>query len=75
MIRCPGQDQRFWKPEDIFLVRCPNCKYEIEFWKDEPYRECPDCKKTIRNPRLDTGCAEWCKYSEECVIGELIYNK
>jgi hypothetical protein len=72
MIRCPGQDQRFWKPEDIFNVRCPKCKCEIEFWKDEPYRECPDCKVTIRNPRLDLGCAEWCKFSKDCLPGEVI---
>lgn len=75
MVRCPGQDQRLWKPEDIFDVRCPNCKHEIEFWKDEPYRECPDCKKIIRNPRLDIGCAEWCKFSKECLLGDLIDNK
>ena len=72
MVRCPGQDQRFWKPEDIFEVRCPSCKREIEFWKDEPYRECKKCKKIIRNPRLDLGCAEWCKFSKECLPGELI---
>jgi hypothetical protein len=72
MIKCPGQDQRYWKPEDIFDVRCPHCAYEIEFWKDEPYHNCPDCQNMIRNPRLDTGCAKWCKYAEDCLPGEVI---
>ena len=66
-IKCPGQDQRYWKPEDIFNVLCPYCKAEIEFWKDEPVRPCPDCKKEIRNPRIDLGCAEWCKYAKDCI--------
>ena len=22
-MRCPGQDTRFWKPEDIFEMKCP----------------------------------------------------
>ena len=25
MVRCPGQDQRFWKPDDTFEVTCPGC--------------------------------------------------
>ena len=24
-FHCPGQDQRYWKPEDIFDVLCPRC--------------------------------------------------
>ena len=69
---CPGQDQRFWKPEDIFDVRCPNCGNEIEFWKDDPYHTCSECDKIIRNPKIDIGCAEWCKHAGDCIIGELI---
>lgn len=65
--RCPGQDQRFWKPEDIFDIQCPFCGTEIEFWKDEPLRPCSSCGKEIRNPRLDLGCAKWCQYAEECL--------
>ena len=64
--RCPGQDLRYWKPEDIFDVPCPFCGTEIEFWKDEPALFCPKCKKEIRNPKIDTSCAEWCKYTDEC---------
>lgn len=70
MARCPGQDQRFWKPEDIFEVECPTCRESVEFWKDEPQVKCPHCKQTIPNPKLDLGCAKWCQYAEEC-LGQL----
>ncbi len=65
--KCPGQDMRNWKHEDIFYLLCPNCKTEIEFWKDEPTRTCPHCERTVRNPRIDIGCAEWCQYAKDCV--------
>ena len=68
---CPGQDQRFWKPEDIFQVACPKCGAEVEFWKDEPTRVCGACKNEIRNPRRDLACAKWCKEAEKCLGKEL----
>ena len=43
MVRCPGQDQRFWKPGDIFEVKCPGCGGAVEFFKDEPKLKCPKC--------------------------------
>ncbi len=67
MTRCPGQDQRYWTPDDIFDVACPYCDYEIEFWKDEPFRLCRSCQKEVRNPRIDLGCAKWCKFSDRCL--------
>ena len=67
MAKCPGQDQRFWKPEDIFEIECPECKMLVEFWKDEPQVKCPYCKHEIINPKLDLGCAKWCQYAEECL--------
>lgn len=67
MPRCPGQDQRYWTPEDIFDVRCPHCGHAIEFWKDEPMRICSSCSKEVRNPRIDLGCAKWCKHAAECL--------
>ena len=70
MPRCPGQDMRYWKPEDIFDVKCPRCGCKIEFWKDEPMRICKSCGKEIRNPRIDLGCAKWCKFADEC-LGKL----
>ncbi len=67
MHKCPGQDPTQWKPEDITEVACPSCGYSLEFWKDEPKRDCPGCKKCIRNPKLDLGCAEWCKFADKCL--------
>ena len=68
-MRCPGQDQRYWTPKDIATVRCPACSRDIEIWKDEPMRTCPGCGAKVRNPNLDLGCAEWCKFADECLEG------
>jgi len=70
--RCPGQDLRYWKPEDIVSVKCPGCGREIEIWKDEATRVCAGCGKEVRNPRLDLACAQWCAYGKEClaILGE-----
>ena len=74
-VHCPGQDQRYWKPEDIFQVACPLCGEEIEFWKDEPVRICSGCKREVRNPRLDLACAKWCKESDKCLGREVKKDK
>jgi hypothetical protein len=58
---------RYWKPEDIFDVRCPYCDTSIEFWKDEPMRLCRTCRNEVRNPRIDLGCAKWCKFGGQCL--------
>jgi hypothetical protein len=58
---------RYWTPKDVFDVPCSSCGNAIEFWKDEPSRICPSCGHEERNPRIDPGCAEWCKYAPECV--------
>ena len=71
MVRCPGQDLRFWKLGDIFDVQCPHCGTGIEFWKDEPSVKCPQCRRVIVNPKLDLGCAQWCQHAEQC-LGALI---
>lgn len=71
MQRCPGQNQQFWNHEDIYYIVCPNCNSEIEFWKDEPYHTCGECSKIVRNPKIDTGCAQWCKYADECLTGTI----
>ncbi|MBW8039749.1 MAG: HD domain-containing protein [Planctomycetes bacterium] len=67
MVRCPGQDQRFWKPEDIFEVKCPGCGGNVEFFKDEPKLKCRKCGLLVTNPKIDLGCAEWCQYAEQCL--------
>jgi hypothetical protein len=67
MLKCPGQDMQRWKPGDIFTVICPHCGYEIEFWKDEPLRPCNNCQQELCNPKLNLGCAKWCKYGPQCL--------
>ena len=39
----------------------------MEFWKDEPRRRCRHCGRTAPNPRLDLGCAAWCKFAKDCL--------
>jgi len=67
MVRCPGQDQRFWKPDDIFEVKCPACGGAVEFFKDEPKLKCRKCGQMVVNPKIDLGCAEWCQYAKQCL--------
>ena len=74
MVRCPGQDQRFWKPEDIFEVPCPGCGKAIEFFKDEPKMKCRKCGQMVINPKIDLGCAEWCQYAEQCLGVSVVKN-
>jgi len=66
MPRCPGQDQRFWKPEDIFEVKCLNCGQPIEFFRDEPKLKCRKCGQIILNPKINLSCTEWCKHAGRC---------
>lgn len=67
MFRCPGQDQRYWKPSDIFEVKCSQCGKTIEFFKDEPKLRCRGCGEMVENPKIDLGCAKWCQYAEQCL--------
>jgi endogenous inhibitor of DNA gyrase (YacG/DUF329 family) len=67
MPRCPGQDPRFWKPGNIFDVKCPGCGKNVEFFKDEPKMKCRNCGRTMANPKLDLGCAQWCQYAQQCL--------
>lgn len=69
-MKCPGQDTRYWKAGDIFEIDCPNCGNRVEFFKDEATRRCRACKQMLLNPRMDFGCAAYCKYAGEC-LGEL----
>lgn len=74
MVKCPGQDQRFWEPGDIFEAACDKCGESVEFWKDEPQVKCPKCKTLLANPRLNMGCAEWCGHAKEC-LGKIADQK
>jgi len=64
---CPGQDTRFWRPEDIFEIDCEACGTPVEFFKDDVYRRCTHCGRRIENPRFNLGCAQWCEHARECL--------
>jgi hypothetical protein len=66
-VRCPGQDMRYWKLDDIYEIVCPHCNTHIEFFKDDHRRICKACGRNILNPRNDMSCAKWCKHAEECL--------
>jgi hypothetical protein len=69
MFRCPGQDQRYWKPGDIFEVECRDFGCAVEFFKDEPRLRCRGCGQMVTNPKIDSGCAKWYQYAEQCLGG------
>lgn len=69
-MRCPGQDSRYWKPGAIFEVPCAKCGSPMEFFKDEPSRRCRKCGHKMVNPKMDFGCAAYCKFAEQC-LGDL----
>jgi hypothetical protein len=51
-------------------VPCPVCDNPVEFFKDESIRRCKKCGHKLVNPKMDFGCAAYCKYAEQC-LGEL----
>jgi len=66
-MKCPGQDTRYWKPGAIFEVKCPQCGASVEFFKDEATRRCKKCGYKFVNPKMDFGCAAYCKYADQCI--------
>ena len=69
-MRCPGQDTQYWQPDAIYEVKCPECERMVEFFKDDTTRKCEHCGHKFPNPKMDFGCAAYCKYAEQC-IGDL----
>ncbi len=65
--QCPGQDTRYWKPEDVYEAPCVHCGQPIEFFKIDLRRLCPHCGKYMVNPKNDMSCAAWCKHAAECL--------
>src|SRR5271157_698164 len=66
-MKCPGQDTRFWGPEAISESSCPNCGGVIEFFKDESSRKCRKCGAKVLNPKMNFGCAAYCKFAAQCL--------
>lgn len=65
--RCPGQDPRFLRPQDVAEVQCPNCGRPVEFWPDEPVRKCRGCGHRFVNPKNAMTCLQWCRYAAQCL--------
>jgi HD superfamily phosphodiesterase/Zn ribbon nucleic-acid-binding protein len=66
-MKCPGQDTQYWDQNAIFEIQCPECGHAMEFFKDDATRRCGHCNKKIVNPKMDFGCAAYCKYAEQCL--------
>ncbi len=66
-MKCPGQDTQYWNQDAIFETECPECGHPMEFFKDDATRRCGHCKKKIVNPKMDFGCAAYCKFAEQCL--------
>jgi hypothetical protein len=66
-MKCPGQDSRYWQPGAIFESKCPQCGNLLEFFKDDTTRKCNRCGHRIANPKMDFGCASYCKFAEQCI--------
>lgn len=60
MKKCTGNDTREWGFGAIFEVRCRRCDAQVEFFKDDITRNCPECGDPVTNDRRDFGCARWC---------------
>lgn len=69
-MKCPGQDSRYWNEAAIYEVACPECGHQVEFFKDETSRKCRHCGHKFVNPKMDFGCAAYCKFADQC-IGDL----
>jgi putative nucleotidyltransferase with HDIG domain len=66
-MRCPGQDSRFIKPQDVLEVKCGTCGGTVEFWPDELLRRCPGCGSRVSNKAFKMSCLEWCGHADECL--------
>ncbi len=66
-MKCPGQDTRYWGPESVYETSCSKCGAPIEFFKDESSRKCRKCGEKVLNPKMDFGCALYCKFASQCL--------
>ncbi len=65
--KCPGQDSRNMRAEEITEATCGNCGNTVEMWPDEPAQRCRECGERVINPEMDLKCLEWCEYAEDCL--------
>jgi len=65
--KCPGKMMQ--RHLESVVVPCPDCGRLVEFFSDEPKRNCK-CGKLILRETLPK-CADWCPAAAEC-LGEAI---
>ena len=65
-MKCPGQDTRYWKPNDIFDEHCSRCGNIVEFFKDDGIRKCSHCGYKIKNPKVNVACDTYCEFADHC---------
>ena len=65
-MKCPGQDTKYWDSTAIYEEPCPDCSTPVEFFKDDTARKCTKCGKHFINPKLDFGCASYCRFASKC---------
>ena len=58
---------QYWESDAIFDVNCPECGADVEFYKDDTTRKCGGCGHRFVNPKMDFGCAAYCKFAEQCI--------
>ena len=65
MNKCPGQ----MTPRDLdsVLLPCPDCGRTVEFFTDEPRRQCR-CGRILLREAMPR-CADWCPAADRC-LGE-----
>ncbi len=66
-VKCPGQDSRFLKAQDIAEAECPKCGRAVEFWPDEFVRKCRGCGWRLANPKSSMKCLAWCQHAAQCL--------
>ncbi len=64
-MKCPGHDDRNLR---AYLVKCPNCGYEVEIFSDESRVRCYKCKQYVYREKVPS-CIEWCASARQC-LGE-----
>jgi len=67
IAKCPGKMMR--RNLDSVLVPCPSCGRIVEFFTDEPKRQCR-CGQVLLREALPR-CAEWCPAAAQC-LGEAV---
>jgi hypothetical protein len=67
MDRCPGKQSL--RNLDSVVVPCPDCGRLVEFFTDEPKRQCR-CGRVLLREALPQ-CAAWCLAAAQC-LGEVV---